>query len=360
MLASSSLADRIGTSMDFYADNVGVYIIAPVVNISKKLSDHWGFITSLRVDAITSASMRNGSGTGYNSVQSDALSSASGRAGFDDLRVAPTLGMVYENDSSELSFGRYMSNEVDYDVNSNYIDYKQGFDADNTVLTFGYSSSYEGWNPTIPYDLEVSTKEVEKFTFSLTQLMSPKSYFQIRYSVDSNEGLLSSPYHFIETTSEILPESYPTVRNGTAYALMYVQQFGEEVSIHTTYRKASDDWEMQSETFEGKLFYNIFERVLLGIKGRYYTQTAAYFVKPLDEYSSTDQYIVSDYRLSALGTLTAGFSVSYKPESLEDNNFLLNVAFNYYQTDKNNYIENWYGTPQIQAFYMSVGIGYDY
>jgi len=359
-ILASSLTDRINISADFYADNVGVYIISPMVNLTKTLSEHWAMVTSFRIDAITAASIRNGSGDAYDSVISDALTGASGRAGFEDVRLAPTLGMIYEGRSTEVSFGRYMSNEIDYDVASNYFNVKQSFNDANTVVTLGGVYSYEGWNPTISRNLPVSTKTSRTYSFSLTQLLTPKSYFQFRYSSTEAEGFLASPYHYLDRETFVRFDAYPNLRDSKAWAFLYVQQFWESVAIHGQYRYAWDDWDMTSHTVDGKLFYDLFERVTVGLKGRYYTQTQANFVQAPTDYLETDTYIASDYRLSALGTLTYGLSVSYKPESLEDENFLLNVSFNYFQTDKNNFIEWWYGTPQIKAFYMSLGIGYDF
>jgi len=359
-MLASSLNDRIGMSIDFYSDNVGVYIVSPVYKISKKFSKHWAGVTSFRIDAITAASIRNGSGQGYDAVTADALTGASGRAGFEDVRVAPTLGMIYENENFEMDFGRYISNEIDYDVSSNYINAKYAMNAANTIISIGAVSSYEGWNPSTSRDLSVSTKESNQVNASLTQLFTAKSYLQFRYSEVVADGYLSSPYHYLNGGTFIRYEAYPSHRESTAWAFLYVQQLGETVAFHGSYRYGSDSWQMESETVEAKLFYDLFDNVMVGIKGRVYTQTAADFVKKIDDYTQTDTYIATDYRLSALGTTTLGFSVSYKPESLEDKNFVFNSSFNYFQTDKNNYIDYWYGTPQISAFYMTFGIGYDY
>ena len=355
-----TLSDRVGMSLDFYSDNVGVYIISPVYKLSKTLSKHWGLVTSFRIDAITAASIRNGSGNGYNAVVADALTGASGRAGFEDVRIAPTLGMVYEKENVSVSFGRYLSNEIDYDVSSNYLTMKYAMNKANTVISYGVSNSYEGWNPSISRNLAVSTKETQEQKWSITQLVTPKSYVQIRHSSSSSEGFLSSPYHYLDGGTFVRYDAYPGVRESEALAFLFVQQFGDTFAVHGSYRQGSDSWQMESETAELKLFYDLFDNTVIGLKARSYTQTNAYFTKKIDDYTQSDTYIATDYRLRALGTTTFGFSVSYKPESLEDKNFVFNSSFNYFSTDKNNYIESWYGTPQIRAFYMTFGIGYDY
>lgn len=359
-LFADGLKDHMGFSVDFYNDNVGVTILSPMANLTKKLSESWAFAASIRLDGITAASIRNGSGTKVNAAIADAVSGASGRLGFEDLRIAPMLSMSYEGERFGVTFGRYYSEEIDFNSVANFVDLIFNFNDKNTVVTMGGSYAYEGWNPSISRYLPEATKTSTTIKASLMQLISPTAYFQLRYSRTISEGFLASPYHYLETSTFVAFDRYPGSRTSDATAFEYVNQIVDTVALHATYRYYRDDWAMISHTGEMKLFYDLFDTTVVGIKGRYYTQTSAGFVKELSAYSVTDNYIVSDYRLSALGSITAGVSIAYRPESLESRDFLVNVALDYYTTDQNNYILNWYGTSQIQAFYMSVGISYDY
>ncbi len=359
-LFADGLKDRMGFSVDFYNDNVGVTILSPMAQLTKKLSETWGFALSMRLDGITAASIRNGSGTKTNTTIADAVSGASGRLGFEDLRFAPMLSMQYEGENFAASFGRYYSEEIDFNAVANFMDLIFKFNDKNTILTLGSSYAYEGWNPSISRNLPVDTKTTLSYNSSLMQLISPQSYIQGRYSHTQSDGFLASPYHYLETGSFVAFDRYPNTRSSDAFALQYVQQFKETIALHGVYRYYRDDWAMQSHTMEFKLYYDLFDTTTVGIKGRYYTQTKAGFVKSLSAYTLNDSYIVSDYRLSALGSYGVGISMAYRPEKLEEQNFLIDLSLNYYSTDKNNYILNWYGTPSIEAFYMSVGVSYDY
>ena len=68
-------------------------------------------------------------------------------------------------------------------------------------------------------------------------------------------------------------------------------------------------------------------------------------------------YIVRGYCLTDFSSQDIGFSFEYKPGYFDDN-LGISMTYDIYQTDKNAYIENWYGESQIKARYGTVAVNY--
>lgn len=354
------IKDQVYMSYDQYSDNVGVEVYSPLLGIKQRLGEHFGIDFNVRADAISAASIRQGNGKYKDQVIVDAVSGASGRLGFDDFRVAPTVSLQYENDSTAFSVGGYYSNEIDFDAASVFFNLTQSFNNANTTFSLGGSYANEVWTPTINRELDRNDKVSYDISASLTQLLTPERYFQIRFSYINQNGFLASPYHYLINDTFARYDNYPEKRQSYAAAFQWVEQFGEDFSAHGIYRFYSDSWEISSHTAEAKLYWEMFYNFTFGLRGRYYNQSKAGFTKKFYEYEKDDYYIVSDYRLSAFNSFTYGASIFYKPEFLEDSDGYISFTYDQYVTDDNNYIQNWYGKSSIEAQYFSIGFGYDF
>ena len=359
-LMAETIKDQIAVSYSYYSDNVGVDVYSPFVSLQKRLSEKWGMNASFQVDAISAASMRRGNGNVTDAVIIDAVSGASGRAGYDDVRVAPTLSFTYENEDFVWNFGMYYSNEVDYDTVAGFTEVSSGFNDANTVLSIGASYEEAEWSPIINRDLHDDKKTQRQLNASIMQLLNASSYIQIRGSYIVQDGFLSSPYHYLIEDSFAQFDRYPDSRNSIALAFQYVTELIEDTSMHINYRYYDDDWEIESHTIEGNLYYDVMENLTLGARGRYYTQEAAEFAKPLGSYDVNDRYIVSDYKFTEFDTTTLGVSMHYKPGFFEDEALGLQLSYDYYATDDNEYIQNWYGESKIEADMVTFALTYDF
>ena len=354
------IKDQVYMSYDQYSDNVDVEVYSPLLGIKQRLGERFGIDFNIRADAISAASIRQGNGQYQDQVIVDAVSGASGRFGFDDFRVAPTMTLQYEDDTTTFSLGGYYSNEIDFDAASGFFNLTQSFNNANTTFSLGGSYAYEVWTPTINRELEQNDKTSYDISASITQLLTPKRYLQLRFSYINQSGYLASPYHYLINDTFARYDNYPKLRQSYAAALLWVEQFGDNFSTHASYRYYSDSWELSSHTTELKLNWEMFYNFTFGVRGRYYNQSKAGFTKKFYEYEKDDYYIVSDYRLSAFSSMTYGGSIFYKPEFLEESEGYLSLSYDIYATDDNNYIQNWYGQSAIEANYFSVGFGYDF
>jgi len=358
---AEGIKDQMTVSFDYYSDNVDVEVYSPLVALTKRLSEHWGINASFRADAISAASMRNGNGKVKDGVIVDAVSGASGRYGFDDFRVAPTVSLMYEEGDFSANFGSYYSNEVDYDALAGFGSLTYGFNDANTIISIGGSYEKAKWSPTTNRVLYPTDEKTQtQGNASVMQLINPTSYVQLRFSYTYQDGFLASPYHYLVNDTIAQFDRYPESRKAYATALQYVSQVAEDVSINLEYRYYDDDWDMQSHTVTGKVFYNVMDNLMLGASARWYNQSKASFVKNLNEYNYDDAYIVSDYRLTDLETRGAGLSLSYRPGFIEDENILIKMSYDWYETDDNAYIENWYGKSKIEANMATIALIYDF
>jgi len=359
---AENIKDSFEFSYNYYSDNVGVIVNSPFLGLQKRLGENWGMNFSFQADAISAASMRTGNGHGdvTDTVIVDAVSGASGRYGFDDFRVAPTLSLTYEKDSFSINFGSYYSNEVDYDSIAGFTDLSFSLNDANTILTLGGSYEQAKWTPTTNRLLPTDTKTQYQLNASAMQLLSPKAYIQLRASYINQEGFLASPYHYLITDSFAQFDRYPELRSSFASALLFVGELTERIAVHVNYRYYSDDWKISSNTAEAQIFLDASDTITLGLRARYYAQTKAYFTKELGDYSVNDEFIVSDYKYSAFDTTTLGLSMHYRPEFLTDENLALQVSYDRYLTDENLYIQNWYGEKNIEANLATFSLIYDF
>ncbi len=359
---AENLKDSFEFSYNYYSDNVGVLVNTPFLGLQKRLSTHWGMNLSFQADAISAASMRSGNGNGdiVDNVIIDAVSGASGRYGFDDYRVAPTLSLTYEKDNFLINFGSYYSNEVDYDAIAGFFDGSYALNDANTILSLGGSYEASHWSPTTNRELSTNDKTQYQVNASLLQLLSPEAYVQFKFSYIDQEGFLASPYHYLVSDSFAQFDRYPETRKSMAAAMLFVGELTETIAFHLNYRYYSDDWKIASHTAEAQLFFDLSDSVMFGVRGRYYLQDKAYFTKELGEYSVNDDYIVSDYKYSAFNTTTTGVNLHYRPESIEDEPLVFQLSYDRYFTNDNDYIQNWYGQKSIQADLVSLSVTYDF
>ena len=360
-LLAEVVKEGIDVGYDYYSDNVGVTVYSPVIGLKKMLNDKWGLIANLRFDAITAASIKFAAGSYHNDVITDAVTGASDRA-FDDLRIAPDISFVYESGISKTDFGFYGSTERDYLVFAVHANEQLSFNDANSIVNIGFSYSYEKWDPQINRALEVDDKNIITVSGSFTQLLSPRAYVVLNSEYTLQSGFLASPYRYINTPTYAAFEKYPDKRQSFPTALTYVQQFGDRFSTHLSYRFYADTWELYSHTADVKAFYDLFEGLTLGLRGRFYTQSAVGFMKPLDEYDFTDDpdYVVSEYKYSEFSSYSYGLSAVYRPTFIEDENIVIKFSATQYQTTDNDYIKAWYGENSITANYFTTAFSYEF
>ncbi len=350
---ASNLKDSLSIGFNTYSDNADVQVYSPEFALFKTLSSQWMVGLKMRIDAISAASIKNGSSASHVDVVTGASPSDKP---YDDIRYAPTLMATYDDGENLLSFGAYYSNEIDYEGKAVFVNYVKQLNEQNTALGIGVSQSFDTWKPVFKRDLPNDFRNENKIDISINQLISPTFSVQAVYSHMVSEGFLSSPYHFVAQDSFSRFENYPSQRTGDAYALKGVTMFNENNTMNLAYRYYSDDWDISSQTLNGEFLHRFTKDVTSGLRARYYTQTQANFAKDVGNYSVTDTYFAVDYRMSGFDSYTIGIPFIY---NLHDGS-KLTASIDYYQTSDNAHIADWYGVSRLNAIFTTLTYNLDY
>ncbi len=347
--AFASEQEKLSISYDFYADNTDVEVQSPTFSLLKRITKTLFLNIKMRIDAISSASIRRGGSP----VRTDAVTSASPRREFEDVRYAPTIMAVYNDGDNNFSVGFYYSTERDYIGRSLFASYTRQLNLQNTAVSISFSQSSDKWKPKFDRNLPRSDRRERKIDLSVSQLLSPTAMLQLSYSNIYSKGFLASPYHYLLGNGFVRFESLPENRQAHALALRFVKLINEPTSLNAYYRFYKDDWDISSHTFDIKLLRDVSESLTLGVRYRFYTQSSAKFTKGVDEYSLTDRYVVVDYRYSSFNSNTVGILFIKRFSNVK-----LKGALNYYWTSSNSYIKRWYGKDRIQAVFGSLAVEY--
>jgi len=354
---ASELRDKASFGFDTYSDNNDVQVYSPTFELMKTFSKNWLVGMKMRIDAISSASIRLSGPPAL--AQPDVQATASKRSGFEDVRYAPTLYTTYDDGVNSITLGGYYSSELDYVGKAIFANYTRELNQGNTVIGIGASQSGDTWSPNNNRPLPKSNRDERKIDLSIDQLISPTLSLQLVYSYMDSEGFLASPYPYLIQNGEFIGfENYPDNRIGHAFAIKGLKSIDDQNAMHFSYRYYKDDWDIRSHTFNIEWLHNINDNWMVGARVRYYTQTGSYFAKSIGSYAPTDRYIASDYRMSAFDSYDFGIPITYKPSSESPYKFSLSV--DYYRTNDNAYIENWFGNKHIEALYTTFQIEYEF
>jgi len=348
---ASGLKDSASFGLDTYSDNNDVQVYSPTFELMKTVSKNWLVGVKLRVDAIAAASIRFGySPKVGNSINAQAT--ASKKSTFQDMRYAPTFFVTYDDGENAATVGGYYSTELDYVGKALFASYTKQLNQGNTVLGIGLSQSADKWSPNNGRVLPRDNRDERKVDLSVNQLISTTLSLQFVYSYMNSQGFLSSPY------INNITENYPSTRTGHAFAVKGLKFIDDDNSMNFSYRYYTDDWGIKSHTFGTEWLHDVNNNLMIGLRGRYYTQTAANFTKPIASYTATDTYKASEYRMSAFNSYDIGIPITYKPSEYSPYKFSFSV--DYYRTSDNAFIENWFGNKHIQAVYTTFRVDYDF
>jgi hypothetical protein len=350
---ASNLKDKVSVGINTYNDTGDVDVYSPTFSIFKKVSSQWMLGFKMRVDAITAASITNGS----NADHVDVVTGASASDEFyDDIRLAPTLMATYDDGENTLTFGGYYSNEIDYEGKAVFANYVRQLNEQNTAIGIGFSQSFDTWKPVFDRALPKDNRDETKIDLSINQLITPTFSMQAVYSYMYSEGFLSSPYHYVLQDDIAKFENYPDKRTGHAFALKGVYMLNKDNAMNFSYRYYFDDWDISSHTINIEELHDFSHKFTSGLRFRYYTQTDSNFVKDVGTYTLDDTYFAVDYRMSAFDSYTIGVPFIYKI----DNEHKITASIDYYQTTNNEHIKSWYGVDNIQAVFTTLTYEFDY
>jgi len=295
----------------YYNLKPGLTIIKPILSYENILSLDTTINAKFTVDRVE---------TDYDGI--DSISGASQFTGdlesSVDTRQEYVAGVSHVKGNWTFNAGYLQSIEKDYESFSPSIALSRDFNRRNTTLSMGYAHNFDTVNGRFMENKK--SKDVDNYSLALTQVLSLSSIMQLGYTLQNNEGYLSTGNRQIILENDLVFDEFlPSSRIRQAVAIRYAHWLATRTALHFSYRYYQDDWDLSSNTFEVKAYQTLSKRLQLRGEMRFYEQSAVEFMKA--SYTGTEQYLTSSSSLKAFTSRLAGLKLSYTPANLEGSQF---------------------------------------
>jgi hypothetical protein len=340
----------IDTAALYYGEQDGrVQDLSANILANKEFMDGQFLNLSLAIDTLTGATP-NGAKTAANTAQTFTTPSGNSsytiKAGdlplddtFHDTRVA--LGVNWQQpvgNVSTIDIGATLSKEFDYQHLGVNASFSRDFLQRNTTLTAGLAFASDSIDPEggapIPLapmlgiDDDASkrgddSKEIIDLLIGITQVINRRMLVQFNYTYSDANGYLNDPYKIfsvLDAAGEpvlvngpgtapshlFLYESRPDSRAKHSLFAKTKYRF-KNSTLSASYRYMTDDWEIDSHTFDFRYRWDVSRNNYIEPHLRFYTQSAADFYSlALNDADPIPQYASADYRLGEFDGITIG------------------------------------------------------
>ena len=230
----------------------------------------------------------------------------SGPSGISDRRTELSAGSRYYLQNGSFAANIGYSQENDYQSVYFGLNAEKHYNNDLTTVSAGLSYSSDEIFPTDAALFNRVIDEDKQSTsvfVSVSQIINQVSSFQSAFSLTEQSGFLSDPYKL----RDVRPDDKTQIAWSNSYRRFFVSA---NAALHVNYRYYHDDFGISSHTSDLSWHQNLGRTFQLVPQLRYYSQSAADFFTNVDDFlNPTSEYQSSDYRLSAFGAVSGGFSV---------------------------------------------------
>jgi hypothetical protein len=236
-----------------------------------------------------------------------------------------------------LSVGASLSDEYDYTHTGLNARIARDFNNRNTTLSFGAALASDTISPVGGSPVALApmlglgdrankrgdqSKDVVDLLFGVTQVINRHTLLQVNYSLSESDGYLTDPYKVLSVvdpaTGNVVPgpvgsglsrqlyESRPDARDKQSLFGLVKRDFDGNV-LEGSYRYMTDDWGVDSHTFEVHYRWNLGDGKYVQPHVRFYQQTAAdFYRRVLFNGAAAPIFATADYRLGEFEGLTIG------------------------------------------------------
>jgi len=267
------------------------------------------------------------------------------------------------------SIGGNASKEYDYlslSINSNLA---RDFNQKNTTFSAGFSFAFDQIDPEGGIPTPLSTMQVAKVAslgsddddyehpdiqsrlgenddkttvdllLGLTQVINRRMIVQFNYSYSAADGYMTDPFKIVSVvndqgyTQRAIYENRPDSRTKHAIFAQSKYHFAQSI-LDSSYRFMTDDWQIDSHTFDFRYHVALNDGHFLEPHMRYYTQSAAEFYQPyVLENDVPVDLISADYRIGEMDAYTLGLKYGMPINNGDSLSFRLEY---YQQSPKSN------------------------
>ena len=367
--APSATAWKFDTAVLHYSEKGRVTATEPVISASKDFGGERVLNLKLVFDALSGASPNgaapagvkqtftgpsgasgndsddgdDGDDDGEGSKPAVIKSNALPTARFEDTRFAGNIGWTQPlSATTKGSVGGNFSSETDFKSVGLNAALSKDFNDKNTTISAGVSFEFDSIDPvggapvaltdTAALNKEGNkTKTVTEAILGVTQLLSPKAYYQMSYSYSDSNGYMNDPYKILtllDSNYNLIPkteadtytylyENRPNKR--VRHALFNRLKFKAGDSIwDASYRYTTDDWGVKTHTVDTKVRLNLVnEKYYVEPHVRWYQQSKANFYAPyligagVDNLQGNPEFASADSRLGAFSAMTVGGKIGW-------------------------------------------------
>ncbi len=337
----------IDTSMLVYSESDGrVRDVSLTARARKEMREEKFLNLSLAIDSLTGASPSGAVPAGavqtFTSPSGDSQYTIAPRAqaldtSFLDTRTALTANWEMPlTRLALLSVGASMSDEYDYTHTGVNARLARDFNNRNTTLSVGVALANDTISPVGGSPVALApmlglgasankrgdeSKDVTDWLLGVTQVLNRHTVVQINYSLSQSDGYLTDPYKILSVVDPVtgipvagpagsglnryLFESRPDSRDKQSVFALLKRDIDGDV-LESSYRYMTDDWGVDSHTFELRYRWS-FGAQYLQPHLRFYQQTAADFYRSvLFAGAALPANASADHRLGEFDGLTVG------------------------------------------------------
>jgi hypothetical protein len=341
LLCTPAQADKgewdVDSAILYYAeDDDRVQAIEPVISATKDLGDEESVSLKLVIDSLTGSSP-NGA---VPSTQVQTYIKPSGNGTYDvapnetpldptfkDTRVAYSMNWEKPYDrNNRRNYGFNISKEYDFTSISANALWQHDTNQKNTTWSYGFNIEFDEIEPvgdvpdplTSMYDQNKGdssdSRNIIDLLFGVTQVIDRSSLFQVNLTLSESDGYMTDPYKIVSLVDDVsgepvdqLYENRPDSRSRQGLYGKYKKTLPNSDIFTASYRYMTDDWGVDSNTFDFNYRFKFSNGYYLQPRLRFYDQTEAdfysYFLVDGDPLPGE---VSSDYRLGEMEATTIG------------------------------------------------------
>lgn len=249
-------------------------------------------------------------------------------------------------EESRYTVGSNISREFDYDSISFNAEVAKDYNQKNTTLSAGLSFGLDQSRPIGDIPIAFSSMIIDEgqfaneddfwiahdatrgdssdtittaeLLFGWTQVISRRALIQLNYSFANTSGYLTDPFKVLSVvdntgiTQDLVYESRPDSK--VQHSIFGLMKYHLEESIFdASYRYLTNDWEIQSHTFDTHWRFFTDNHSFWEPHFRIYQQSAAEFYQPfLVEGNSLPEFASADYRIGDMTAYTVGLKYGFQ------------------------------------------------
>ncbi len=321
----------------YYAeDNDRIQAVEPVISARKDLGDEEAVSFKLVIDSLTGASATGA----VPSTQVQTFTRPSGNGTytvapnetpldptFKDTRVAFSMNWEKPIDrNNRRNYGFNVSKEYDFTSISANALWQHDANQKNTTYSYGVNLEFDDIDPVggVPDPLtsmddqnkgaSSDSRTIVDLLFGVTQVIDRSSLFQINLSLSEADGYMTDPYNLVSvvhaTSGEPIDqlfENRPDSRSRQSLYGKYRKTLGNDDVFTASYRYMTDDWGIDSNTFDFTYRFKFNQGYFLQPRLRLYDQSAAdFYAYFLVDGDSVPSDASADYRLGEMEATTVG------------------------------------------------------